>query len=107
MLDFAREHLPYPGKIADEHGTDEFFTRAMIERIIGHFDAGDSRAFRLVGMLQKFVPGRGRGFTGRQRHEARMRTFRRLTDPLDELLFRLAPPLRQLAQYVVLRLERR
>ncbi len=107
VLDFAREHLPYPGKIADEHGTDEFFTRAMIERIIGHFDAGEYRAFRLVSMLQKFVPGRGVGFAGRQRHEARVRAVRRLTDPLDDLLFRVAPPLQRLAQYVALRLERR
>ena len=31
VLDFAREYLPYPGKESDEHGTDEFFTRAMID----------------------------------------------------------------------------
>jgi len=107
VLDFAREHLPYPGKVGDEHGTDEFFTRAMIERIIDHFDAGEFREFRLVAMLQKFVPGRGRGFAGRQRHEARIRRFRAVADPLDDVLFRLVPPLRRLAQYVVIRLERR
>jgi ubiquinone/menaquinone biosynthesis C-methylase UbiE len=107
VLDFAREHLPYPGKVADEHGTDEFFTRATIAQILGHFDAGDCREFRLLGMLQTFVPGRGKGFAGRQRHEARVRRFRQLADPIDAALFRLLPPLRRLAQYVVLRFERR
>ena len=107
ILDFAREHLPYPGKVGDEHGTDEFFTPAMIAQILGHFDGGDVQAFRLVGMLQKFIPGRGTGFEGRQRHEARTRRFRRLTDPLDDLLCRVAPPLARLAQYVVLRFEKR
>ena len=107
VLDFAREHLPYPGKVGDEHGTDEFFTREMIERILGHFDRGEYEAFRLVGMLQKFIPGRGTGFAGRQRHEGRMRRFRQLADPLDAFLCRLAPPLARLAQYVVLRFERR
>jgi SAM-dependent methyltransferase len=107
VLDFAREHLPYPGKIADEHGTDEFFTPEMIRRIIGHFDGGDSRAFRLVGMLQKFVPGRGKGFAARQRHESRMRAFRRMADPVDDLLYRVFPPLQRLAQYVVIRLRKR
>lgn len=106
ILDFAREHLPYPGKVGDEHGTDEFFTQAMIERILGHFDGGDVQAFRLVGMLQKFIPGRGEGFTGRQRHEARMRRFRQLADPLDAVLCRVMPPLARLAQYVVLRFEK-
>jgi 2-polyprenyl-3-methyl-5-hydroxy-6-metoxy-1,4-benzoquinol methylase len=107
LLDFAREHLPYPGKVGDEHGTDEFFTGAMINRILGHFDTGDVKAFRLVGMLQKFIPGRGAGFEGRQRHEARMRRFRQLADPLDAFLCRVAPPLSRLAQYVVLRFEKK
>jgi ubiquinone/menaquinone biosynthesis C-methylase UbiE len=107
VLDFAREHLPYPGKVSDEHGTDEFFTHEMIARIIGHFDAGEFREFRLLGMLQTFVPGRGRGFEGRRRHEARIRRFRSWVDPVDEVLFRVLPPLRRLAQYVVIRLERR
>jgi len=35
VLDFAREHLPYPGKVAEgEHGTDEFFTPATVQQII-------------------------------------------------------------------------
>lgn len=107
VLDFAREHLPYPGKVADEHGTDEFFTRAIIAQILGHFDVGEWQAFRLVGMLQKFIPGRGTGFEGRRRHEARTRRFRALVDPLDDFLCRVAPPLGRLAQYVALRFARR
>ncbi len=107
VLDFAREHLPYPGKVGDEHGTDEFFTPAMIAQILGHFDVGESKAFRLVGMLQKFIPGRGVGFEGRRRHEARTRRFRQVADPLDDLLCRLMPPVARLAQYVALRFAKR
>jgi 2-polyprenyl-3-methyl-5-hydroxy-6-metoxy-1,4-benzoquinol methylase len=107
VLDFAREHLPYPNKDADgEHGTDEFFTRAMIERIIGHFDRGDWRAFRLLGMLEKFVVGSGRGFAARQVRERRVRRLRGVVDPIDERLFRWVPPLRRLAQLVVIRVAR-
>jgi ubiquinone/menaquinone biosynthesis C-methylase UbiE len=107
VLDFAREHLPYPNKDADgEHGTDEFFTRAMIARIIGHFDYGDVREFRLLGMFEKFIVGRGAGFEARRTRERRVRRFRRLVDPIDTGLFRLVPPLRRLAQLVVIRLGR-
>jgi ubiquinone/menaquinone biosynthesis C-methylase UbiE len=104
VLDFAREHLPYPGKVAEgEHGTDEFFTPATVRQILGHFDYGDSRAFRLVGMLQNLVGMRGTGYEARRRQEARIRTLRTLADPVDDLLFRVFPPLRRLAQLVVLR----
>jgi SAM-dependent methyltransferase len=107
ILDFAREHLPYPNKDADgEHGTDEFFTRAMIARIIRHFDAGDWRAFRLLGMLEKFVVGHGSGFAARQVRERRVRRLRALVDPVDDRLFRWVPPLRRLAQLVVIRVAR-
>jgi ubiquinone/menaquinone biosynthesis C-methylase UbiE len=107
VLDFAREHLPYPGKVGEEHGTDEFFTREMIARILGHFDRGEFQTFRLLGMLQQFIPARGAGFAGRQRQETRTRRFRQLVDPVDAFLFRVAPPLARLAQYVVLRFEKR
>jgi SAM-dependent methyltransferase len=104
VLDFAREHLPYPGKVAEgEHGTDEFFTPATVRQILQHFDYGDSRAFRLVGMLQNLVGTRGTGYEARRRQEGRIRSLRAVADPLDELLFRLVPPLRRLAQLVVLR----
>jgi len=106
LLDFARARLPYPGKVDEEHGTDEFFTRATIARIIEHFDYGEFREFRLLGMLQKFIPGRGQGFEARRTQEERCRRFRRLVDPIDEALFRVAPPLRRLAQVVVLRVGR-
>jgi ubiquinone/menaquinone biosynthesis C-methylase UbiE len=106
VLDFAREHLPYPGKESDEHGTDEFFTRAMIERIIGHFDEGEFREFRLLGMLEKLITGSGTGFAARQSRERRVRRYRRVVDPIDATLLRLVPPLRRLAQLVVIRLGR-
>ena len=106
VLDFAREHLPYPGKESDEHGTDEFFTRAMIERIIGHFDTGEVREFRLLAMFEKLITGGGTGFGARQRRERRVRRYRRIADPIDAALFRLLPPLRRLAQVVVIRLGR-
>ena len=106
LLDFAREHLPYPGKESDEHGTDEFFTRAMIEKIIGHFDYGEFREFRLLGMFEKFFTGSGRGFEARRRRERRVGRFRRVIDPIDGALFRIVPPLRRLAQMVVIRLGR-
>jgi 2-polyprenyl-3-methyl-5-hydroxy-6-metoxy-1,4-benzoquinol methylase len=105
VLDFAREYLPYPGKVAEgEHGTDEFFTPATVRQILGHFDYGDSRAFRLVGMLQNLVGMRGTGYEARRQQEARIRRLRAIADPVDDLLFRLVPPLRRLAQLVVLRL---
>jgi hypothetical protein len=67
VLDFAREHLPYPGKVAEgEHGTDEFFTPATVRQILRHFDYGDSRAFRLVGMLQTMVGLWGSGYEARR-----------------------------------------
>ncbi len=103
VLDFAREHLPYPGKVGDEHGTDEFFTPAMIREILDHFDYGDSRGFRLLGMLWKFVSPPGHGFEARLRQERWSARYRGLVDPIDDVLFRLAPPLRRLAQTVVLR----
>jgi ubiquinone/menaquinone biosynthesis C-methylase UbiE len=104
VLDFAREHLPYPGKVAEgEHGTDEFFTPATVRQILGHFDYGDSRAFRLFGMLQNLVGMRGTGYAARRRQEARIHALRGVVDPLDDVLFRLFPPLRRLAQLVVLR----
>lgn len=107
LLDFAREHLPYPNKDAGgEHGTDEFFTRAMIERIIGHFDRGDHRAFRLLAMLERIITGTGSGFEARRVRERRVRRFRRLVDPIDALLLAALPPLRRFAQLVVIRLER-
>lgn len=106
VLDFAREHLPYPGKVGDEHGTDEFFTPEMIAQILGHFDAGEVRPFRLIGMLQKFIPARGSGFTARKAQESRSRTFRRFADPIDEQLCRIAP-IGRLAQYVALRFEKK
>jgi hypothetical protein len=105
VLDFAREHLPYPGKVAEgEHGTDEFFTPATVRQILAHFDYGDSRAFRLVGMLQNLVGMRGAGYAARQRQEGRIQRLRAIADPIDELLFRVLPPLRRLAQLVVLRI---
>ena len=106
VLDFAREHLPYPGKESDEHGTDEFFTRAMIERIIGHFDEGEFREFRLFGMFEKLITGSGAGFEARRSRERRVRRYRRIVDPIDGALLRLVPPLRRLAQMVVIRLGR-
>ena len=106
VLDFAREHLPYPGKESDEHGTDEFFTRAMIERIIGHFDEGEFREFRLLGMFEKLITGSGDGFEARKSRERRVRRYRGIVDPIDAALFRLLPPLRRLAQMVVIRLGR-
>ena len=106
VLDFAREHLPYPGKESDEHGTDEFFTGAMIERIIGHFDTGEFREFRLLAMFEKLITGSGGGFTARQSRERRVRRYRRIVDPVDAALFRICPPLRRLAQVVVIRLGR-
>lgn len=108
ILDFAREHLPYPGKVAEgEHGTDEFFTPATVRRILGYFDHGDSRAFRLLGMLQNLIGLRGGGYEARRRQEARIRSLRALADPVDEVLFRVLPPLRRLAQIVVLRFGKR
>jgi ubiquinone/menaquinone biosynthesis C-methylase UbiE len=104
VLDFAREHLPYPGKVAEgEHGTDEFFTPQTVARILGHFDYGESRAFRLVGMLQNLVGMRGKGYEARRRQEERIRSLRAISDPIDDTLFRLLPPLQRLAQLVVLR----
>ena len=108
VLDFAREHVPYPGKVAEgEHGTDVFFTREIIRQIIGHFDRGEFREFRLFSMFEQFIRGGGSGFDQRRSREARVRRYRQLTDPLDATLFRLLPPLRRLAQYVVILLERR
>lgn len=107
LLDFAREHLPYPNKDADgDHGTDEFFTRAMIERILSHFDYGDWRAFKLLGMLERVVTGRGTGFAARQSRERRVRRYRRIVDPVDAALLRFVPPLQRLAQMVVVRFGR-
>jgi len=106
VLDFAREYVPYPGKESDEHGTDEFFTHAMIARIIGHFDTGEFREFRLLAMLEKLITGGGAGFAARQSRERRVRRYRRLADPIDAALFRVCPPLRRLAQVVVIRLGR-
>ena len=103
VLDFAREHLPYPGKVGDEHGTDRFFTPAMIHQILDNFDYGDSRAFRLLGMLWKFVIAPGHGFEARVRQERWSARYRGIVDPIDDALFRLAPPLRRLAQTVVVR----
>jgi ubiquinone/menaquinone biosynthesis C-methylase UbiE len=104
VLDFAREHLPYPGKVAEgEHGTDEFFTPATVRQILGHFDYGDSRSFRLLGMLQNLVGMWGKGYEARRRQEGRIRALRAVADPIDDVLFRLAPPLRRLAQLVVVR----
>jgi len=104
VLDFAREHLPYPGKVAEgEHGTDEFFTPATVRQILRHFDYGDSRTFRLVGMLQTMVGLWGSGYEARRRQEARIRALRAVADPIDDLLFRVMPPLRRLAQLVVVR----
>jgi SAM-dependent methyltransferase len=104
VLDFAREHLPYPGKVAEgEHGTDEFFTPATVRQILGHFDYGDSRAFRLFGMLQTMIGMGGDGYAARQRQERRIRAVRALTDPVDALLLRVLPPLARLAQLVVVR----
>jgi len=107
ILDFARWHLPYPGKVArGEHGTDEFFTRGTIRQILGHFDYGDSREFRLLGMLGQLLAPRGKGFEARRAQEARTRRVRALVDPVDDALFRMLPPLRRLAQLVVLRFGR-
>ena len=78
-------------------------TPETVQRILGHFDYGDSRAFRLVGMLQNLVGMRGKGYEARKRQEQRIRSLRALSDPIDETLFRLLPPLRRLAQLVVLR----
>jgi SAM-dependent methyltransferase len=107
ILDFARTHLPYPGKVGDEHGTDEFFTPAMIRDILAHFDYGDFREFRLLGMFWKFLVAPGHGFEARLRQERWVSQYRRVVDPIDDALLRLAPPLRRLAQTVVLRLGRR
>lgn len=108
VLDFAREHLPYPGKVAEgEHGTDEFFTPATVRKILGYFDYGDSRAFRLVGMLQNLVGMRGDGYEARRRQEERIRALRAVADPIDEALFRILPPLRRLAQLVVIQFGKR
>ena len=107
VLDFARWYLPYPGKAAGgEHGTDEFFTRKTIRQILGHFDYGDFREFRLLGMLQVIVPARGSGYQARRRQETRIRRLRAIVDPVDRALFAIAPPLRRLAQLVVLRFGR-
>jgi ubiquinone/menaquinone biosynthesis C-methylase UbiE len=107
ILDFARWHLPYPGKAArGEHGTDEFFTRETIRQILRHFDYGDVREFRLLGMLAHLVPIRGTGFEARRRQEARTRRLRALIDPVDDALFAVVPAIRRLAQLVVLRFGR-
>jgi SAM-dependent methyltransferase len=107
ILDFARAHVPYPGKVGEEHGTDEFFTPAMINGILGHFDHGDYREFRLLGMFWKFLVAPGHGFEARRRQERWVSTYRRVVDPIDAALLRLAPPLRRLAQTVVVRFGRR
>ena len=39
----------------------------------------------------------------RRRQEGRIRALRAVADPIDDVLFRLAPPLRRLAQLVVVR----
>ncbi len=107
ILDFARWHLPYPGKAArGEHGTDEFFTRQTIRQILRHFDYGDVKEFRLLGMLAHLVPIRGSGFDARRAQEARTKRLRSLIDPVDHALFAVLPPLRRLAQLVVLRFGR-
>jgi SAM-dependent methyltransferase len=107
ILDFARAHVPYPGKVGEEHGTDEFFTPAMIRGILDHFDYGDFREFRLLGMFWKFLVAPGHGFDARRRQERWVGHYRRVVDPIDTALLRFAPPLRRLAQTVVLRVGRR
>jgi hypothetical protein len=98
----------YPGKVGEgEHGTDEFFTRQTIAQILGYFDYGESRAFRLIGMLQNLIGMRGKTYEARGRQEERIRSLRAVADPIDETLFRLLPPLRRLAQIVVLRFGKR
>jgi len=106
ILDFARAHLPNPGKVGEEHGTDEFFTHATIRGILAHFDYGDFREFRLLGMFWKFLVAPGHGFEARRRQERWAGTYRRIVDPIDAALLRLAPPLRHLAQTVVVRVGR-
>jgi ubiquinone/menaquinone biosynthesis C-methylase UbiE len=104
VLDFAREHLPYPGKVAEgEHGTDVFFTPAIIRQVLGHFDYGDWRPFCLLSMVQQFIGKRGDGYEARRRQEARIQRVRRLTDAIDARLMRLVPPIGRLAQLTVLR----
>jgi len=98
-----REHLPYPGKVGEEHGTDQFFTPAMIRQILDHLDYGDSRGFRLLGMFWKFVSPPGHGFEARLRQERWSARYRGIVDPIDDVFFRIAPALRRLAQTVVLR----
>jgi len=107
ILDFAREHVPYPGKVAEgEHGTDVFFTPAIIRQILGHFDYGDARPFRLLSMVQQFIGTRGDGYEPRRRQEERIRRVRRVTDAIDAGLMRLVPPIGRLAQFAVLRFGR-
>lgn len=107
ILDFAREHVPYPGKVAEgEHGTDVFFTPGIIRQILGYFDYGDFRPFRLFSMAQQFVGARGTGYAARRRQEVRIRRLRRVTDAIDARLMRLFPPLGRVAQFAVLRFGR-
>jgi SAM-dependent methyltransferase len=40
ILDFARAHVPYPGKVGEEHGTDEFFTQQTSDPRNKRDDAG-------------------------------------------------------------------
>jgi 2-polyprenyl-3-methyl-5-hydroxy-6-metoxy-1,4-benzoquinol methylase len=104
VLDFAREHLPYPGKVAEgEHGTDVFFTPAIIRQVLGHFDYGDWRPFCLLSMAQQFIGKRGDGYEARRRQEARIQRVRRVTDAIDARLMRLVPAIGRLAQLTVLR----
>src|SRR5262245_9530381 len=77
ILDFARAHIPYPGKVGEEHGTDEFFTPAMIQEILAHFDHGDFCEFRLLGMFWKFLVAPGHGFDARRRQERWASSYRR------------------------------
>jgi hypothetical protein len=58
-------------------------------------------------MLQRLIPRSGKGFEGRKVQEMRTQRFRRILDPVDAALFRVFPPLRRLAQIVVLRVRRK
>ena len=84
MLEFARRHIPYPGKGRTED--ERPLTYRDARQFIGNFPGGKYREFGLFGMLApRFV-----------RDQARARSLREF----DERLLRRAPSLRRLCQQI-------
>ncbi|MFH1537905.1 MAG: class I SAM-dependent methyltransferase [bacterium] len=104
VLNFARNHLPYPGK--DEHGNDIPFTYREINLMRNYFSNLQFREFRLVAMLFQLVGRREETFDERLKQEAIQARIFRFADPLDTAVTTLFPFMRRFCQIVAVLCEK-